>query len=79
MSDAYTIFEFKYTTSDPDGYYHTRWDKAIPAKIVGESLDGAIGSLKAMLGDPPRYRKWAIQVVRISQEPLSNKPEEPST
>ncbi len=67
MSNVITVFDFEYVDRDPEGYYITKWDRATPARIIGESQDDAMSKLRAIIGDPPGRREWTVRLLGISQ------------
>ena len=51
------MFEFnmRAVESDPSGYYHTRWDRAVRISINADNKDEAIKKARAALGDSSRW------------------------
>lgn len=76
------IFRFKgrATGSDPEGYYHPRWDQAQSLSVVASTRSEATRKALVMLGTHPRFGRsgfgdrrdtpgWAIRWASIDEEP----------
>lgn len=63
-----SVFHMLAVEKDNEGYYVTRWDRAIPVEVEAETRAEAFKKLWAILGDAPRGRgwSWTAKVKRIT-------------
>lgn len=57
-STSKTVYRFKgrATGEDPTGYYHPRWDRAVPVSVLATTRAEATSKAFAMLGTHPSVR-----------------------
>lgn len=60
-------FTMRYVDRSTDGYYVTRWDKAVTTTVIAPTRPEAFAALWAMLGSAPRGRTWTAVVDRARQ------------
>lgn len=68
MSTPLFRFKGRYVSHDPEGYFHTRWDRANPVSVLAHSKDEAGKKLWAMLGEAPQHRTWTVMWDSIDEE-----------
>lgn len=51
-------FKLRRASADRSGYYHTRWDKALPMTILATTHDEALSKAEALSGEPDSGRYW---------------------
>ena len=61
MSDTY-LFQTRVIAADPTGYYHPRWDKALPVQVIAKTRAEAWGKAEAVMGRPPSGREWRVRI-----------------
>ena len=61
------LFNTQVVSSDPTGYYMTRWDNAHPVIVVASTRYEAIKKVKDMMGDPPFNRAWAVSIDSVEE------------
>lgn len=66
MSDY--VFHFKVIDADPSGYYHPRWDRALPVTVHAPDSDTAYKRVFALMGDAPE-RGWVWRARLDKVEP----------
>jgi len=67
MSDPLFRFHMRYVNRHDDPYFHTRWDQAVPAQVLGANQEQARVKLLQVLGEPGDHRKWAIAIDQIEE------------
>jgi len=68
-ADTITQFHVRRALGDNEGYYVTRWDRAVPFVVVAETQTAAFAEVKRISGTPPRGRYWALILDRVEQVP----------
>ena len=61
MSDTY-LFRTRVIAADPTGYYHPRWDKALPVQVIAKTQAEAWGKAAAVMGRPPSGQEWRARI-----------------
>ena len=72
MSTTYR-FKGRATGADPTGYYHPRWDKAVPISVLAATQPDATRKALELLGTHARfgnhvYYGWALIWDSIEEE-----------
>lgn len=64
MDNDKPLFRYKtrVASTDPSGYYHTRWDKAVPVTVLANDADEAASKAKEAMGKADGGRQWAVSV-----------------
>jgi len=61
------VFNLKRTMRDREGYYMTRWDRAVPVEIEATNEDAAYQALWAMSGECPRSGfVWTARITKVT-------------
>ncbi|MFP1683390.1 hypothetical protein ACLD0W_12830 [Alloalcanivorax sp. C16-1] len=69
MTDPVFRFHMRYVERSKDLYFHTRWDRAVPAEVLGATRDEAVQKMLDVLGPPGDHSEWAIKIDRIEELP----------
>lgn len=62
-------FNMLVVEKDSQGYYHTRWDSALPVAVYAATLDEAVEKVENMLGKPlgDKYDKWLVKSQSVEE------------
>lgn len=60
-------FNLKVVSYDPDGYYFTKWQEAVPVSVYAADAYEAIEKAKASMGKPPSGRAWTTSLESVSE------------
>ena len=60
-------FHMRRAAADSGGYYHTRWDKAVPMVVIASNEREAINKADAFSGEATRGKYWTFLVDRIEE------------
>ena len=62
-------FNMLVVEKDSQGYYHTRWDGALPMSVYAETLDEAMGKVENALGKPlsDKYDKRIVKLQSMEE------------
>jgi hypothetical protein len=62
-------FNMLVVEKDSQGYYHTRWDCALPVSVYAATLDEAAEKVKNALGKPlsDKYDKWIVKLQSVEE------------
>ena len=74
MSDVAAVFAFRRIASDREGYYHDRWDRAIPVEVTAANQTEALEKARTLSGEPPRGRFWRFALDRIAEVENEDRP-----
>lgn len=69
MSGYLAQFQMRRASADRTGYYHTRWDQAVPMVVIASNEKEAISKADALSGAPKSGRYWTFIVDRIEEIP----------
>jgi len=69
MSGYLAQFQLRRASADKTGYYHTRWDKAVPVVVIASNEKEAINKADTFSGAPESGRYWTFTVDRIEEIP----------
>jgi len=69
MSGYLAHFHMRRASADRSGYYHTRWDRAVPMVVTASNEQEAINKADALSGEPKTGRYWTFLVDRIEEIP----------
>ena len=65
------MFKFNMFAAEKDshGYYHTRWDIALPVSVYAATLDEAAEKVENALGKPlsGKYDKWIVKLQSVEE------------
>lgn len=61
------LFNLKVASYDPDGYYFTKWQEAVPVSVFAADADEAREKAKASMGKPPSGRAWTASLDSVSE------------
>lgn len=64
-----SLFKFKVAEADRTGYFHTRWDQAVPVSVVAENKPEALEGVWAIMGDARNGRYWTASLQSVEPEP----------
>lgn len=67
MSGSIAQFHMRRASADRSGYYHTRWDQAVPMVIIASNEKEAINKADTLSGEPKSGRYWTFLVDRIQE------------
>lgn len=65
-------FDLRLAQADREGYYHTRWDQAIPITVRAATQQQAINDAAAALGEPRRGRYWVARVKKVTAAAITD-------
>lgn len=60
-----TWFSYERISSDLEGYYHDRWDLAVPVEVVAADQEEALKKVWEVSGPPPKGKFWKARLKKV--------------
>lgn len=70
-------FLYRVVQGDDSGYYHVRWDGAVPVAVVARSEPEARAQIAALMGPCQRGWSWRCHLDSVAPACCDPKPEQP--
>lgn len=67
MGEPIFRFTMRCAIQDKSGYYHTRWDKAVPVVVLADTQGAARGKAAAMLDELASGYCWVFIMDKIEE------------
>lgn len=67
-----SLFKFKVAEADRSGYFHTRWDRAVPVNVVADNKQEALEGVWALMGDARNGRYWTARLQSVEPGPITD-------
>ena len=69
---------YRRAKADREGYYHTRWDQAVPISVIASTEKEALQKVWDLSGEAPRGRYWTAVLDKVEElAPCQLHPEDP--
>ena len=60
-------FHYRRAIADREGYYVTRWDKAVPVQVIAGTEKEALQKVWDLSGEAPRGRCWTAKLDKVEE------------